>query len=252
MGRYELRYYDGVQWTAHVATAGVAATDPLPDQQNPVAATNPAPATGFDPAAQGPGPQPDVGVQPGFGAQPPQENWQLSQASSGSNKGMIGLLAALGAIVVLFGVGAFLVFGGDDGDTVEAVTGSDADDDDDADRADGDDDTGSTTTETVTTTLPDTVTSAAESEATGSTTTAGAPAIGGVPAAADPQVAIPEYGSDPTFDALADSCESGEMQACDDLFIDSPLGSGYEAYGDSCGERNEPAGYCATIYPGAS
>jgi S1-C subfamily serine protease len=62
---------------------------------------------------------------------------------------------------------------------------------------------------------------------------------------------VDAYGSDPGLDALWDACEGGEMQACDDLFRYSPVGSAYEAYGDSCGERNEPAGWCVDIHGGA-
>jgi hypothetical protein len=36
---------------------------------------------------------------------------------------------------------------------------------------------------------------------------------------------------------------------CDLLFEASPEGSDYEAFGDSCGERNEPAGWCREVYP---
>ncbi len=59
---------------------------------------------------------------------------------------------------------------------------------------------------------------------------------------------VDAYGSDPGLDALWDACEAGEMQACDDLYRYSPVASGYEAFGDSCGERNEPAGWCVDIY----
>ena len=45
------------------------------------------------------------------------------------------------------------------------------------------------------------------------------------------------YGDDPTFDALWDACEDGDGQACDDLFWDSPIGSEYETFGDTCGYR---------------
>ncbi|WP_043500431.1 hypothetical protein [Georgenia sp. SUBG003] len=45
------------------------------------------------------------------------------------------------------------------------------------------------------------------------------------------------YGDDPALDALWDSCEQGDAQACDDLFMDSPVGSEYEDFGASCGER---------------
>ncbi|MFP4234389.1 MAG: trypsin-like peptidase domain-containing protein [Nitriliruptoraceae bacterium] len=60
------------------------------------------------------------------------------------------------------------------------------------------------------------------------------------------------YGTDPGLDALWDACEAGDMQACDDLYRYSPVASGYEAFGDSCGERNEPAGWCEDLYGSAA
>ena len=57
------------------------------------------------------------------------------------------------------------------------------------------------------------------------------------------------YGSDPGLDRLWDACDTGDMPACDDLYRYSPLGSAYEAFGDSCGERNEPDGWCEDLYP---
>ncbi len=56
------------------------------------------------------------------------------------------------------------------------------------------------------------------------------------------------YGSDPELDELYDQCEDGDFQACDDLFFDSPSDSEYEDFGDTCGERNEPAGTCVSLY----
>ncbi len=47
------------------------------------------------------------------------------------------------------------------------------------------------------------------------------------------------YGDDPTLDGLWDSCEAGDGQACDDLFLQSPSGSEYEDFGDTCGNRYE-------------
>lgn len=64
----------------------------------------------------------------------------------------------------------------------------------------------------------------------------------------DPASGIADYGSEPALDALADECEGGDFQACDDLYNDSDFGSAYEADGDSCGGRNEPGGFCTTIY----
>lgn len=50
------------------------------------------------------------------------------------------------------------------------------------------------------------------------------------------------------FALLRDGCEAGDYVRCDVLFLITPLGSDLEAFGDSCGNRNEPAGWCADIY----
>jgi S1-C subfamily serine protease len=56
------------------------------------------------------------------------------------------------------------------------------------------------------------------------------------------------YGDSPTLDALWDLCEGGDVQSCDDLWWMSPEGSDYERFGDTCGDRNRPAGWCTDIY----
>ncbi len=43
------------------------------------------------------------------------------------------------------------------------------------------------------------------------------------------------YGSDPELDALSDACEAGDDVACDDLYIQSPAGSDYEATAEANG-----------------
>lgn len=58
----------------------------------------------------------------------------------------------------------------------------------------------------------------------------------------------PGTGNDLVLAALQSSCEAGDMVMCDLLYMSTPLGSELEAYGDSCGGRNEPAGWCADIY----
>lgn len=58
------------------------------------------------------------------------------------------------------------------------------------------------------------------------------------------------YGSDPALDALYDECEGGDYAACDELSFGSPTDSEYEAFGDTCGERNEPSGECVALYEG--
>lgn len=56
------------------------------------------------------------------------------------------------------------------------------------------------------------------------------------------------YGSDPELDALYDDCADGDFAACDELYTTSPIGSEYEEFGDSCGDRNEPQGFCVDLY----
>ena len=73
-------------------------------------------------------------------------------------------------------------------------------------------------------------------ESTGDQTTGGEGSTSGEPFA---------YGDDAALDALWDSCEAGDMQACDDLYFESPVGSEYESFGDTCGNRQAPGEYCA-------
>ncbi len=43
----------------------------------------------------------------------------------------------------------------------------------------------------------------------------------------------------PELDRLWDRCEAGEGVACDDLWNQAPIGSEYERFGVTCGEREE-------------
>ncbi len=45
------------------------------------------------------------------------------------------------------------------------------------------------------------------------------------------------YGDDAELDALYDACAAGDGQACDDLYYQSPFGSEYEDFGNTCGGR---------------
>ncbi len=98
-------------------------------------------------------------------------------------------------------------------------------------------------------TVPD-ATTTSEDAAAGTTTTSASDvtdttaASGAVPPAEDPG----DLGDDAELDALAQDCFDGDFSACDQLFFESPVDSDYEAYGDSCGGRNEPGGLCVTIY----
>lgn len=55
-------------------------------------------------------------------------------------------------------------------------------------------------------------------------------------------------GSPERLAELRSDCTAGDMEACDDLYLESPFDSDDEAYGDSCGGRNEPSGWCVDIY----
>lgn len=56
---------------------------------------------------------------------------------------------------------------------------------------------------------------------------------GDLPAAASPD----GLGTDTALNDLARRCFDGDMTSCDDLFVESPFGSDYEAYGNTCGQR---------------
>ena len=52
------------------------------------------------------------------------------------------------------------------------------------------------------------------------------------------------YGDDVSFDLLWDSCSVGDLDACDDLFFQTPLQSAYEAFGRVCGDLTEVGRTC--------
>ena len=82
----------------------------------------------------------------------------------------------------------------------------------------------------------------------GQTTTPGPTAPPGIP---DPTQQPTGLGDDPAFDVLARSCFDGDMQACDELFDQAPIGSDYRAYGDTCAGRQQPGtfNYCHVVFP---
>ena len=53
-----------------------------------------------------------------------------------------------------------------------------------------------------------------------------------------------DLGTDPTLDSLVTACENEDWAACDQLFNDAPLGSEYEEFGDTCGNRTSGGTYC--------
>jgi len=55
------------------------------------------------------------------------------------------------------------------------------------------------------------------------------------------------YGDNPELDAMWDGCAAGDGDACDELYFNSQVGTDYEAFGSTCGERFEDdrnAGMC--------
>ena len=50
------------------------------------------------------------------------------------------------------------------------------------------------------------------------------------------------YGSDPELDRLYDTCKGGNNADCDSLYLQAPLGSDYEEFGQTCGGRGRPEG----------
>ena len=58
------------------------------------------------------------------------------------------------------------------------------------------------------------------------------------------------YGDNPELDLLYDACAAGDGDACDELYFNSEVGSEYEAFGMTCGERFENdvnAGVCFDV-----
>lgn len=56
------------------------------------------------------------------------------------------------------------------------------------------------------------------------------------------------YGDDAYLDGLWDACAEGDGLACDDLYWESPVGSDYEEYGDTCGYMfTEGPASCADV-----
>ena len=53
-----------------------------------------------------------------------------------------------------------------------------------------------------------------------------------------------DLGSDPELDALVTQCENEDWAACDDLYERAPMGSEYEEFGDTCGNRTDGGTYC--------
>jgi len=71
--------------------------------------------------------------------------------------------------------------------------------------------------------------------------------LGGGAAPSEPNA----FGDDPTLDALYTACTAEDWQACDDLYLQSGVGTEYEAYGDTCGNRTDGSADCVVALGGA-
>jgi hypothetical protein len=155
------------------------------------------------------------------------------------NKASPGLIILLVVLVVaVVGGGAFLLLSGDDDDeTATDSTAGDTISDEDA----------SVTTlpggaEDVDLDVPSDLPGDGSASHDGVT-------VEEIQANAGPPAPPPD--GDPQFDQLEQDCYQGDMQACDDLYAQTPIGSAEEAYGDTCGARVEDAHgyYCTDLLP---
>jgi hypothetical protein len=122
-GEHEHRYWDGQQWTDHVADAGVASTDPYA----PVAdrdETTPDAVSPDAPTVVTPVPGGDTAVYPTAAPPPYVPPTPLATGGDGprggSRRGLVIGGAVLAAVVVA--VIAFLALGGDDDEPTEQVS----------------------------------------------------------------------------------------------------------------------------------
>ncbi len=271
-GTHDHRYWDGARWTDNVSDGGVASTDPYVAEAT---ATDPTMVDAPAVAAGDTGPtQPTPGVpshgptvawpSTGAAAAPPPyvppSPVSGGDGSGGSKKGLLiggGILA-----VVALAVGAFLLLGGDDGDSPrtqlaariraeadgelnqaqsECVAGyfADAIGDDELGRIDFDADEPPAAFLEAFEEL-DLVELAEDCELDPDTFGAGSTDDGD-----DGSGEGESYGDDPELDALYDDCEAGDLSACDTLYLDSPFGSEYEEFGSTCGgQAEEQFGNC--------
>ncbi len=60
-------------------------------------------------------------------------------------------------------------------------------------------------------------------------------------------------GDDPVMNAYAQDCYDGDMEACDNLFLESEVDSPYEVYGGTCAGRqpieNASTVFCTAAFP---
>jgi hypothetical protein len=204
-----------------VASAPPAATPPpvapYPTGTAPAAATSPAPpaatgstypATPAYPSGSYPAASADSVSMPAYGS-----GTTTVDSSSGNR---LALILGLVAVVVFGGLIALLVLGGGDDEGPQA---------------------GPTTTATAGTSEPGTATTDPGTVPPSGPTTL---APGSVGPSGLVVTAIPfGLGDNEDLDQLAADCAAGDLESCDTLYDDSPLGSRFEDFGATCGARVE-------------
>jgi hypothetical protein len=82
------------------------------------------------------------------------------------------------------------------------------------------------------------------------TTTTTVPSTSTTLALDDYEATAPPRGGDVILDQLAEKCQAGDMEACDQLYDDSDVDSEYEVYGNSCGGRlsDDNVEYCVDVF----
>jgi hypothetical protein len=277
-GRFEHRYWDGSQWTDNVANAGVASNDPFEPSgsgvddtaaEAPIADSPDAPADSAWDAPTEAQPVAPVDTTAAWPTSPPPPAYTppaaaggpVEPAGGGSKRALLiggGILA-----LVIVAIGAFLLLGGDDEDdevrteTVAQLRELGLSEDDAECMADGlIDELGADALDGADmNSEPSDEQLAAFVEATEECDIDPSAVAGDDEDDADDSDDSDSgsdgdgtYGSDSELDALYDACEEGDFEACDQLYLDSPSGSEYEEFADSCGNRNEPAGYCVDVH----
>src|SRR3954468_3512052 len=182
------------------------------------------PPYGQPPYGQPPYGQPPYG-QPPYGQAPYGQPWAPpgGQPPRGHKNTLIALIVA--GIVVLAAIGvalALLLNNNDSTDTASATA----------------------------TATPGTTSSPSAGGASPQTPSTGSPGGNGIP----PAGMTPDgLGDDPTLNQYARSCYDGDMQACDERYDQSEIGSDYETYGGTCAGRqpatNSDTVYCTDAFP---
>lgn len=178
-----------------------------------------APPPGGQPSGGWGAPPPGAPPSGGFGAPPPGGGFGGPTKPPGNNQPLIIVIVVL-VVAALAGVAFLLTSGGDDDDDTASSTT--------LGTGDEGTDPGETTLPSIS--VPD--------------VTVTVPDIGS-DEAGPPEP--PPGGGDATLTGLADDCYNGDMQACDDLFLQTEAGSELEDYGDTCGKRFDVShGFCTT------